>query len=164
MTDPDTALRRALELLAEPPMNPDVSKGYLDLLGTGLVEDAALPKNTGSIQALWASPVGSLLYDNAQAVARRLFTAWQRPIEWLDIPPGGIALDVGAVPVPSPHRWRAPRARVGWPWASTSPSRCWHARSAPKRVHRSASCGRTRNGFLCATRPSMRWSRSPCCS
>ena len=27
------ALRRALELLADPPANPDVSKGYLDLLG-----------------------------------------------------------------------------------------------------------------------------------
>ena len=77
------ALRRALELLAEPPMNPDVSKGYLDLLGTQPVEDAAVPKNTGAIQAVWASPVGSLLYDNTQAVARRLFTAWQRPIEWL---------------------------------------------------------------------------------
>ena len=87
MTDPNTtlppALRQALELLADPPAKPDVGKGYLDLLGTGPVEDAALPKNTGSIQALWASPVGSLLYDNAQAVARRLFTAWQRPIEWL---------------------------------------------------------------------------------
>ena len=102
MTDPNTtlppALRQALELLADPPAKPDVGKGYLDLLGTGLVEDAALPKNTGSIQALWASPVGSMLYDNAQAVARRLFTVWQRPIEWLNIPPGGIALDVGCGP------------------------------------------------------------------
>ena len=29
------ALRRALELLAEPPTEPDVSNGYLDLLGAG---------------------------------------------------------------------------------------------------------------------------------
>ena len=27
------ALRRALDLLADPPTDPDVSKGYLDLLG-----------------------------------------------------------------------------------------------------------------------------------
>ncbi|HKI41704.1 MAG TPA: SAM-dependent methyltransferase, partial [Mycobacterium sp.] len=38
------ALRRALELLADPPTNPDVGKGYLDLLGTRPVEDAAVPK------------------------------------------------------------------------------------------------------------------------
>src|SRR5262245_41136829 len=102
MTDPNTtlppALRQALKLLADPPANPDVHKGYLDLLGTRPLEDAAVPKNTGSIQAVWASPVGSMLYDNAQAMARRLFTAWQQPIEWLNIPPGGIGLDVGCGP------------------------------------------------------------------
>lgn len=92
------ALRRALELLAEPPTNPDVSKGYLDLLGTQPVEDAAVPKNAGAIQAVWASPVGSMLYDNAQAVVRRMLTAWQQPLEWLNIPPGGIALDIGCGP------------------------------------------------------------------
>ena len=92
------ALRRALELLAEPPTNPDVSKGYLDLLGTQPVQNGAVPKNTGAIQAVWASPVGSMLYDNTQAVVRKLFTAWQQPIEWLNIPPGGIALDVGCGP------------------------------------------------------------------
>jgi arsenite methyltransferase len=47
MRDPNTALppalRRALELLADPPTNPDVSKGYLDLLSTRPVEDAAPP-------------------------------------------------------------------------------------------------------------------------
>jgi arsenite methyltransferase len=102
MTDLNTtsppALRRALELLADPPAQPDVSKGYLDLLGTGPVEDEAVPKNTGAIQALWASPVGSMLYDRAQAVARKLLAAWQEPIEWLNIPAGGIALDVGCGP------------------------------------------------------------------
>jgi len=70
-----------------------VSKGYLDLL-----EDFAGPKNTGVIQAAWASPIGSLLYDNAQALSRRLLTAWQHPVDWLSIPPGGTALDVGSGP------------------------------------------------------------------
>ena len=40
MTDLNTtlppALRRALELLADPPTEPDVSNGYLDLLDAGL--------------------------------------------------------------------------------------------------------------------------------
>ncbi len=102
MTDLNTtlppALQQALNLLTDPPSTPDVSKGYLDLLGTQRVDDAAVPKNTGAIQALWASPVGSLLYDNAQALSRRLFAAWQHPAEWLSIPPGGVALDVGSGP------------------------------------------------------------------
>ncbi len=89
------ALRRALELLADPPAEPNVSKGYLDLLGA---EDDAVPKNTGPIQAAWASPVGSMLYDNAQALSHRLISAWRLPIEWLRIPPGGVALDVGSGP------------------------------------------------------------------
>jgi arsenite methyltransferase len=92
------ALHRALDLLSDPPPLPDVSKGYLDLLGTEPAESSAVPKNTGAIQALWASPIGSLLYDNTQALARRLFTAWQHPQEWLNIPPGGVALDVGSGP------------------------------------------------------------------
>lgn len=99
MTDLNTtttvppALQRALELLTDPPAEPDVSKGYLDLL-----EDFTGPKNTGVIQAAWASPIGSLLYDNAQALSRRLLTAWQHPVDWLSIPPGGIALDIGSGP------------------------------------------------------------------
>jgi arsenite methyltransferase len=101
MTDPNTALppalRRALELLADPPTNPDVSKGYLDLLGTRPIEDAAPPQCTRA-QALFASPVGSMLYDHTQAVMRRLFTAFQLRTVWLNIPPGGIALDVGCGP------------------------------------------------------------------
>lgn len=87
------ALQRVLELLIDPPAEPDVSKGYLDLL-----QDSAVPKNTGVIQAAWASPIGSLLYDNAQALSRRLLTAWQHPVDWLSIPPGGTALDVGSGP------------------------------------------------------------------
>jgi arsenite methyltransferase len=92
------ALRRALELLAEPPADPDVSKGYLDLLGADPDGEDAVPRNTGPIQAAWASPIGSMLYDNAQALSRRLISAWQLPMEWLDLPPGGVALDVGSGP------------------------------------------------------------------
>lgn len=104
MTDPNgtlpPAIQRALELFADPPANPDIRNGYLDLLDTGSVEDAALPKNTGAIQAFWASPIGSMFYDNVQTVSRRLLTAWQHPTEWLNIQPGGIALDVGCGPGP----------------------------------------------------------------
>jgi SAM-dependent methyltransferase len=107
----NTALQRAVELLADPPSNPDVSKGYLDLLGSGEASEADPPKNTGPIQAAWASPVGSMLYDRLQAVARRLMTAFQRPAEWLDIPPGGIALDVGS----GPGNVTAALARVAGP-------------------------------------------------
>jgi arsenite methyltransferase len=92
------ALRKAIELLADPPTEPDVSKGYLDLLGAQPADDSTLAANTGAIQRLWASPVGSLLYDNAQAIARRYFPAWHPSTEWLNIPPGGTALDVGCGP------------------------------------------------------------------
>jgi arsenite methyltransferase len=103
MTDvhisPPPALRRALDLLAHPPADLDVSKGYLDLLNSASHEDAEdVPKNTGAIQAAWASPIGSMLYDNAQALSRRLISAWRHPVEWLDIPSGGTALDVGSGP------------------------------------------------------------------
>ncbi len=90
------ALQRALELLADPPADPDVSKGYLDLLGDST--DDTPPKNTGVIQAAWASGLGSMLYDNAQAFARKLLSVWQLPIDWLNIPAGGVALDVGSGP------------------------------------------------------------------
>lgn len=88
------AIQMALRLLTDPPENPDVSRGYLDLLGE--LPDAE--KNTGPIQALWASRLGSLFYDNAQTVMRRLLTAWQQPTEWLNLPVGGVALDVGSGP------------------------------------------------------------------
>ena len=49
-----------------------------------------------------------MFYDNTQAMVRRLFTAWQQPIEWLNIPPGGIALwTSAAAPAASPRRWPA---------------------------------------------------------
>jgi arsenite methyltransferase len=92
------ALARALDLLADPPAQPDVSKGYLDLLGAGSVDDGAMAKRARPIQAMWASPAVALVYDNAQAIMRRLMTAFQPPTEWLNIPPGGIVLDVGCGP------------------------------------------------------------------
>ena len=103
MTNQDTttippALQKALDLLADPPARPNVAKGYLDLLEERPGTADAPPRNTGAIQAVWASELGSMLYDNAQAIARRLLSAWQVPIDWLSIPPGGIALDVGSGP------------------------------------------------------------------
>jgi arsenite methyltransferase len=91
------ALGRAMDLLVDPPTNPAVNNGYLDLLAAVPADDAPA-KNTGAIQALWASPLGSMFYDNAQVVARRLMTTWQQPTEWLNIPSGGTALDVGCGP------------------------------------------------------------------
>lgn len=90
------ALQRAVALLSDPPSEPDVSKGYLDLMGRAA--SAAPPRNTGAIQKLWASQFGSMFYDNAQALGRRLLEAWQHPIDWLSIPAGGAALDVGCGP------------------------------------------------------------------
>src|ERR1700761_4386183 len=102
MTDVSTALppalSRALDLLIDPPGDPDVGNGYLDLLGTTADEDDEIEKNDGAIQAVWASPIGSFLYDNAQALTRRFVGAWQLPIEWLNIPEGGVTLDVGSGP------------------------------------------------------------------
>src|ERR1700749_3700112 len=92
------ALERALDLLIEPPTEPDASKGYLDLLGSSAAEDEGPARNTGPIQAVWASTIGSMLYDNAQAISRRFLASLQDPIEWLNIPQGGIALDVGSGP------------------------------------------------------------------
>lgn len=91
------ALRRALDLIADPPAEPDTGNGFLDLLAnSGAAGGAAT--NTGAIQALWASAIGSNIYDNAQLLARRLLAAWRSPIDWLAIPPGGTALDVGCGP------------------------------------------------------------------
>jgi len=90
------ALSRALDLLVDPPAEPDVNNGYLDLLGT--TADGDVAKNNGAIQAAWASTIGSFVYDNAQALARRFIAAWQLPIDWLDVPQGGVVLDVGAGP------------------------------------------------------------------
>ena len=92
------ALSRALELFVDPPTDPDVSKGYLDLLGASYGEDSDLARNTGVIQAAWASPIGSMLYENARAMTWTFLAGWQHPLEWLGIPEGGVALDVGCGP------------------------------------------------------------------
>lgn len=93
------ALAAAQKLLADPPVEPDVARGYLDLLGDRRTQSPDTAEaNTGIIQALWASTIGSMLYDNAQTVARRMMTAWQEPTEWLNLPAGGVALDVGCGP------------------------------------------------------------------
>jgi SAM-dependent methyltransferase len=91
----DTALRKAMDLLIDPPADPDTSRGYLDLLGGGA---GVAPKNTGYIQRAWASPVGSMLYDHAQLLNRRLIASSRPPIEWLRIPAGGTSLDIGCGP------------------------------------------------------------------
>ncbi|KUI24344.1 SAM-dependent methyltransferase [Mycobacterium sp. IS-1742] len=88
----DTALTRAQRLLVDPPERPDVGKGYLDLLTDGG------DRNTGTIQAVWSSRLGSLVYDGSQTLLRRVSAAWQLPIEWLSVPVGGVALDVGSGP------------------------------------------------------------------
>lgn len=90
------ALQRAMTLLSDPPSDPLVSRGYLDLLEKA--GEVGARENTGAIQRMWASSFGSMFYDNAQGVARRLLEAWQHPIDWLDIPDGGVALDVGCGP------------------------------------------------------------------
>ncbi|WP_046318229.1 methyltransferase domain-containing protein [Mycobacterium sp. UM_Kg1] len=90
------ALQRAMTLLSDPPSDPQVGHGYLDLLDEAGAVGA--PQNTGAIQRLWDSSFGSMFYDSAQSVARRLLEAWQHPIDWLNIPVGGVALDVGCGP------------------------------------------------------------------
>src|SRR5437763_11345173 len=90
----DTALRRAMALLTDPPDQPDVSRGYLDLLG----EAPSEVTNDGVIQALWASGVGSMLYDTVQGLARRVVSSMLTTIAWLDLPAGGVAVDVGCGP------------------------------------------------------------------
>jgi arsenite methyltransferase len=97
-TELPPALHRAMELLVDPPANPDVSRGYLDLMSDRPATESDPPKNTGAIQAVWASRLGSMFYDNAQALARRFGGVWQLPLDWLSIPAGGVALDVGSGP------------------------------------------------------------------
>lgn len=86
-----------MDLLADPPDKPDVSRGYLDLLSDS--GDAPSPAtNNGAIQALWASGIGSMVYDTVQGVMRRFVSAATTPISWLDLPAGGVAVDVGSGP------------------------------------------------------------------
>ncbi len=90
-----TALERAMSLLVSPPVEPDAENGYLDLLGPDEDPPAG---NNGPVQQLWASELGSQLYDIAQGLARRVLAAWQLELDWLGLPAGGIALDIGSGP------------------------------------------------------------------
>jgi hypothetical protein len=129
----NTALQRAVELLADPPSNPDVSKGDLDLLGS--VPAADTPKNTGRIQAAWASPIGSMLYDRAPPAG---YGRFQHLMEWLDITGGASTSAAPAVT----RRGRAPRAgRLAS--RPLSPEPRWLSRRGVRRGRRSAA--RTRN-------------------
>jgi arsenite methyltransferase len=86
------AVERALPLMADPPATPDVSRGYLELLGGQPYE------STGPIQSAWVSGVGAALYDRVQSLNRRLFTPTRLPASALRLPPGGRVLDVGCGP------------------------------------------------------------------
>ncbi|BBY56257.1 methyltransferase domain-containing protein [Mycobacterium koreense] len=97
------ALRRTLGLLTDPPAHPVLTDGYLDLLSPTLqtagADDRSAPdRNSGPIQSVWASTVGSAFYDVAQATARRLLASWQQPSAWLALQPGQVVLDVGCGP------------------------------------------------------------------
>jgi SAM-dependent methyltransferase len=105
-----TAVRRALELLADPSAEPDISNAYLDLL------DAGVPTGTPAAEMFYASAIGSRVYANMAPLMHRLFT-FQPPMEWLNIPADVVALDVGCGPAgsprPLPARCGAKRTRLG---------------------------------------------------
>ena len=149
MTDLKTplppALSRALDLLVDPPAEPDVSNGYLDLLGAAADDDVA--KNTGAIQAAWASPIGSFLYDNAQALTRRFIAALQLPIDWLDIPEGGVALDVGS----GPGSITTSLAHAAGPGRARAGRRHLRADAGPRGARRGGPAGRVLAGGRAAT-------------
>ena len=161
--DVPPALARALDLLIDPPTEPDVSKGYLDCWAA---QRKMLPQQEHRpIQAAWASPLGSILYDNAQAYRPGGSSPHGNcPIDWLDIPQGGVALDVGAGPDPSPHRWPTPpdrRARDG--------RRHLRADAGARGARRGGSAGRlpacdAQRLPLRDHNASTRRSRSPCCN
>lgn len=90
-----SALKRAMALLIDPPAQPDADNGYLNLLGSA---DAVPARNSGPVQQLWASELGSQLYDIAQGLVRRLRVAWQLEADWLNLPADGVAIDVGSGP------------------------------------------------------------------
>lgn len=91
-SDLPTALRRALPLMTDPPDEPTMVRGYLDLLG------GTRPEPSGFIQSVWVSGPGARLYDGGQAAMRRLMTVGRPLGSWLRLPTGGTALDVGSGP------------------------------------------------------------------
>ncbi|MER7015081.1 methyltransferase domain-containing protein [Saccharopolyspora sp. NPDC000359] len=83
---------RVLPLLTSPPEQPDLDRGYLDLLG-GRPEAPS-----GPIQSFWESGLGSGLYDHAQSLARRVIPGWFRLPSRARPPVGGRVLDIGCGP------------------------------------------------------------------
>ncbi len=152
MTDVSTtlppALSRALDLLIDPPSEPDVSNGYLDLLGTSVDGDDEAGQERRR-------------YPGGMGVADRVFPLRQRP--GADPPVHRrLAAAHRVVEHPGGRRRLGRRRRARFDhhiagsrrrsltalrWVSTSPSRCWRARCALRRVRRSAFCGQTRNGL-----------------
>ena len=98
-----------------------------------------------------------MLYDNAQAVARKRVSAWHgRSTGWTSRP-GGVALDVGS----GPGNVTASLARAAGPDGlalGVDISEPMLARAVSARRGRMSGflAGRRRNSFHCGTRPSMR--------
>lgn len=97
------ALDRTLQLLKQPPEQPEVQDGYLDLLG------AEAPNSSGAIQSFWLSQPGSQLYDGLLQLSIGLNDR-VRPVlgsnvfDFLDVPgrlqlaEGSTVLDLGSGP------------------------------------------------------------------
>lgn len=96
-------LDRALELLQQPPAEPDVRHGYLDLLG------GEAPRSSGRVQNAWLSGTGSAIYDGLLragfALRERVRPhTGQGVLAFLDVPQrlgttaGSAVLDVGSGP------------------------------------------------------------------
>lgn len=86
------AVRRTVPLLTSIPDPTPVRDGYLDLV------DGDGPEPGGFVQTLWESRLGTMVYEPAQAVARRVFAGLRPSARRLRLPEGGVALDVGCGP------------------------------------------------------------------
>ncbi|WP_063890713.1 class I SAM-dependent methyltransferase [Sciscionella sediminilitoris] len=87
----DDAMATVLELLREPPAEPDTGSGYLDLLGS--TESAA-----GPVQRLWESGPGASGYERLAALVRTVFPAVRPRVGELRLTGGQRVLDIGTGP------------------------------------------------------------------